>query len=85
MKQSLFALLVLVLFTVLPIACSKEGGGAGSCTTSCGVVGLTTITSKTVLSSEENCRKMAAESTRKDCRYGYCPPTGNQDDCIEIN
>ncbi len=85
MKKTLHAIFLVLLFIVFPLSCSKDGPGGGTCTFECGGFRFGTAFSvKSVRSTEEGCRKMAAEPDNGDCTIGYCPDTGNVDDCIRI-
>ena len=78
----LFSITLFLLFT----SCSSGDEGAGNCSISCGGFGTGqpfTLTNHPFV-SESKCIELAKERNAPACKAGYCPPTGDPDDCYEV-
>lgn len=85
MKKTIFNSFLGLIGLFIIASCSiDESSGLGGCTVQCGVVGLTTLTtSHYKFISKADCKKKAEESS-KSCKVVYCPPSGNEEDCVTL-
>ena len=75
---------LIAIIILFGLSCGESDGG-GNCSISCGGIGTGQpfVQNNFPFLSEAECIKKGEEFS-KGCRVAYCPPTGDPDDCYEV-